>query len=180
LTTYAIYVPVTGLVTAIVEANEAPVIEDRLVGIVTAGPAIPAGAGSLVFVAGALQRQDLRTLEQARDIKWEQAKGWREAAVNADMSTPFGVIQCRPEDRSNISDAVTLANSLADMGLPVDITWTLADNTTVVLNRIQMIQVGLLLGQRAQTTYGQGRAVRAAIAAATTKTDVDAIEWPDG
>lgn len=120
---------------------------------------------------------DPRTLAQVQAAKWGQAKGWRESAINADMSTPFGVIQCRPEDRSNISDAVTLANSLHELGLPVAITWTLADNTAVTLDRTQMIQVGLLLGQRVQTAYGRGRALRAQVGSATTIADVEAIQW---
>lgn len=120
---------------------------------------------------------DPRTLSDIRADKWTEMKRARTNAINANMETPYGVFQCRDEDRTNITDAVMLANTMAAMGQPVAITWTLANNQTVTLTQTQITEVALLLGQKIQQAHTTARIKRTAIEAATTQAELDAITW---
>ena len=121
---------------------------------------------------------DPRTLTEHQDAKWEEIKTAREAAFNAPLATPHGVFDSGARDRTNITDAVLMAQTLAALGQPVSINFTLANNTTVTLNAAQMVEVGLALGAKVQAAYAIARALRTAIAAAPTIAVVQAISWP--
>lgn len=121
---------------------------------------------------------DPRTLQQVKDQKWEQIKRDRDAAINAPLSTPYGVFDADANSRANIANAVLYLQTLEQQGTPGTINWTLADNTTITLNYAEMSEVGLLLGQRTNAAYDTARALRAQIDAATTIPEVEAIHWP--
>lgn len=120
---------------------------------------------------------DPRTLAQHQAARWEAMKVAREVAISAPLSTPYGTFDATPAARTNITDAVLMAQTLAAAGSPVAIDFTLADNSVVTLSAAQMVEVGLCLGARTQAAYATARALRAAIAAATSIEDVLAIEW---
>jgi hypothetical protein len=130
-----------------------------------------AGGG---IVAGLI---DDRTLEQRKAERWEAMKVARDAAIDAPLVTPYGTFDSGPADRTNITDAVLMLQTLAAQSLPAEITFTLADNTTVLLGVADMVHVGLLLGAKVQAAHARGRDVRAAIDAATTPAQVDAVTW---
>jgi hypothetical protein len=121
---------------------------------------------------------DARTLVQAQDQKWAQIKLNRDAAINAPLTTPYGVFDADPSSRANISNAVLYLQTLEQQGTPGTVDWTLADNSTITLNYQEMSQVGLLLGQRTNAAYDTARALRTQIYAATTIAEVEAIHWP--
>ena len=120
---------------------------------------------------------DTRPLDQQKIDKWTDMKIAREAALVAPFTTPFGIFDGTTDAQKSITDAVLMLQTLASLGTPTNIDFTLADNTTVNLTTAQMVQVGLLLGQRTQTVYANGRAKRIAIDSATTIADVEAITW---
>lgn len=121
---------------------------------------------------------DSRTLQQAKDQKWTQIKLDRDASIKAPLSTPYGTFDADANSRANIANAVLYLQTLAQQGTPGTVDWTLVDNTTITLNYAEMSEVGLLLGQRTNTAYDTGRALRLQIDAATTIAEVDAIQWP--
>lgn len=120
---------------------------------------------------------DTRTLEQTKADRWEVIKAARAAHIDAGLVTPYGQFQTAPLERQNITDAVLLAQTLTAMGQPVAIDWTLADNTVVTLGLPEIVTVGLLLGQRVQEAHAHARTLRAAIDAATTVAEIEAITW---
>lgn len=124
------------------------------------------------------QWTDPRTLAQHMDAKWGEIKVAREAAINAPLPTPHGTFDSGPADRTNITDAVLMAQTLTALGQPVAINFTLADNTTATLNASQMIEVGLYLGAKIQAAYATARSLRASIYSAGTIAAVQAISWP--
>lgn len=139
----------------------------------------PEGQGELRCTNdGLLYWHDTRTLAEAKADKWEQIKAARTAYIDAGLTTPYGTFQVAPPDRQNIAEGVLLARTLTDLGQPVSISWTLVDNTVVTLDATAMTNVGLLLGQRVQQAHATGRALRAAIDAATTNEEADAVQWP--
>ena len=141
-------------------------------------PAGPTPAHELHVINDELVFVDPRTLEQAKFDKWEQIKLWRTAAIDSNMTTPYGVFQCRAEDRQNITDAIMLGQTLASLEQPVAIPWTLADNSVVTLDLTQIVTVGLLLGQKVQAAHATARTLRSLIEAAETVEAVTAIDWP--
>ena len=120
---------------------------------------------------------DQRSLSVAMQDKWNEIKEARNAALNTDLSTPYGVFDANANSQKAITDAVLMLQTMANMGNPITIDFTLADNSTVTLTTSQMIEVGLILGQRTQTVFATGRIKREAIDAATTVAEVEAITW---
>ncbi len=122
--------------------------------------------------------EDLRSVFRSRDAQWGRIKTLRNAALTAPLPTAYGEFDADPSSQKNITDSVLLAQTLAALGQPVEIDFTRADNTTVTLSAAQMIEVGLALGQRTQQVYATARALRAAIDAATTISEIESIAWP--
>lgn len=121
---------------------------------------------------------DPRTLDQHKADKWEAIKTQRAAVIDAPLVTPYGSFDSDATARSNIADAVLLAQTLAGLGQAVAITFTLADNSVVTLDLTKMVTVGLLLGSKVQTARGTATALRDQIGAATSIATVESITWP--
>jgi hypothetical protein len=138
-------------------------------------PAQPSGAH--VFDWTTKQWVDPRTLKDLQDARWEIIKAARAAYIDAPLSTPHGTFDSDASARTSITDAVLMLKSQEDLGQAGTIDFTLADNSVVTLTTSQMVEVGLLLGQKIQQAYTTSRARRAAIEAATTPAEVDAISW---
>jgi hypothetical protein len=120
---------------------------------------------------------DPRSLVDFKDAKWEEMKKARTAAIDAPLTTPYGVFDSSPSARTSITDAVLLLQTLASLGTPTTIDFTLADNSVVTLNTTQMVQVGLMLGQKVQVAHSRARVLRLQGEAATTVAEVEAITW---
>jgi hypothetical protein len=118
---------------------------------------------------------DSRELAQVKQDRWREIKTQREALITAGLSTPYGTFDADTASRSNITDAVLLVQTLEAMNEPSSINWTLADDTVITLTAPQMVEVGLLLGQRTQTVFTTARGRRAQIVAATTPAEVLAV-----
>lgn len=129
-----------------------------------------------VFDYTTKQWVDPRTLQALKDAKWEEIKSSRTDAIDAPLVTPYGTFDSGPVSRTNITNAVLL-QSFENEGAPSSVDFTLANNTVISLTRAQMINVGLLLGQKTQAAYAHARELRALIDAATTKEEVEAITW---
>lgn len=121
---------------------------------------------------------DPRTLQDRKNAAWETIKAAREAVIDANLATPYGTFDCKVKDRTNITDAVLLLQTLAALGTPTTIDFTLADNSSVTLTTSEMVTVGLLLGQKVQAAHGIARGLRTQIEAATSVAEVEAITWP--
>ena len=120
----------------------------------------------------------VKTLAAIRADKWTAIKVSRDAAINSPLVTPHGIFDSDPLSRANIAGAVALAQTLAAATPPFSITYTLADNTSVVLDGPGMVSVGLLLGAKVQAAFATARALRVRIDAAMTADAVAAITWP--
>ncbi len=130
-----------------------------------------------VFDYSTKQWEDPRTLQDFKDAQWLLIKQARKIAINTDLVTPYGVFDSDEGSRKAVTDAVLMLQTLASMGTPTTIDFTLADNTVVTMSTPQMVEVGLLLGQKTQTAYSQARIKRENIDAATTKESVLLISW---
>lgn len=129
-----------------------------------------------IFDYGSKTWVDPRNLEQLRSAQWEIIKAAREADLDAPLVTELGTFDAYAEARRNISDSVLLANNLTALGLPVDIDFTLEDNTVVRLNGAQMVSVGLALAARTQEIRNKATALRNQIELANAES-IASINW---
>ena len=125
---------------------------------------------------------DPRNVSQLAAAKWEEIKVARQAAIDAPLITPFGVFDANTAkgDQLNITNAVLLANNLTAMGFPVEIEFTLYDNTVLILDAPMAIQVGLLLGAQIKAARNRATALRDLIFSDNiTPADLAAITWAE-
>ncbi|MBC7618011.1 MAG: DUF4376 domain-containing protein [Candidatus Saccharibacteria bacterium] len=130
-----------------------------------------------VFNYTTKQWEDPRTLQDRKDAKWAEIKQAREAAIDSPLITPYGVFDAYPDASANIIKSVLLANNLVDLGYPVAIDFTLADNTVVTLNATGMVQVGLVMAAREQAARTKATTLREQINSATSDVQVGQIVW---
>jgi hypothetical protein len=120
------------------------------------------------------------TLEQLKATKWAEIKAARRIAIHAPLVTPYGTFDADDEARNNIAQTAQLVQTQAQSLSPETnptIEFTLADNSVATLTAAELVEVAVLLGQQVQAAYGRGRQVRAAINAATTAEEVEAVTW---
>jgi len=118
---------------------------------------------------------DSRTLDHAK----AQAIARLLAARDALEFSPFVVAgltyDADDQAQRRIAGAVQLAVMSGMASQPFSIDWTLADHSTVTLDGPAMMAVGIALGQSVQAAFERYRTAAAAVAAATTPAQADAI-----
>ena len=63
------------------------------------------------------------------------------------------------------------------LGKPLSIEWTCADNTTLIMDADMLIEIPVILAQTADALHQKARALKAQIDAATTLNEIAAIVW---
>lgn len=142
-------------------------------------PDVPAPTDFIVHEWDADTKRWVPTLTLAglRDKAWSRIKDAREAAFDAPLLTPYGIFDSYADARINIAQAAQLAQTLAGMGQPVAIDYTLADNSIVTLDLVKMVTVGLMLGAKVQGARATATALRTRIENASLE-ELDSITWP--
>lgn len=119
------------------------------------------------------QWKDPRTLQDLKDAKWTTIKRARSQAEYAGFTWDGSTFDSDALSQNRITGAVTLAQ----MSSSFTIDWILADNTVRTLNQISMLQVGATLGQHVGAVFTNGVLRRAAIDAAVSVEEVEAVVW---
>ena len=117
-------------------------------------------------------------IETARARKWADIKAERDRLECGGFDMPgIGRFDSDADSRARIVGAVTAAKIAKDEGQPFNVEWTLADNTTVMLNAEQVISVGFAMLTHTTSTHEKGRVLRAQIDAAEDVDSLNAITW---
>jgi hypothetical protein len=115
-------------------------------------------------------------------ILWEEVRAIRADKVDGGATTPFGRVDTDKLARTNISGAALSAVIAQGASAPYSVEWTLADNSSVVLNAAEMIGLGLAVMQHVDACYNRARALRNLINAAPDMAELLAIDitagWP--
>lgn len=119
---------------------------------------------------------DQRSLAQAKAEKWKAIKAQREAVISSPLTTSYGVFDADAASRAAISETVTLVSAAARRGPPGVVKFTLADNTSVVLDYDQLDEVASELHARTQDAHEMARYLRKQIADATA-VQLESIVW---
>jgi hypothetical protein len=117
----------------------------------------------------------LTPLEYAKSRKLVSIKAAKEADLYSVLSTPYGVFQADYISQKRITDAIMMLQTLEAKGQPTTVQFILNDNSTVTLDTDSMVNVGLILGQRTQMIITDASVKRAAVLAATTIEEVNAV-----
>lgn len=118
--------------------------------------------------------QDPRTLEQARADRVAAMRAARDAAIEGGFTW-----NALPFDSDATAQLRLVGLAVAAMADPLmeDKPWRLADNTWTTVNSSQALQVYTALGGHIEAMFAQFAAREAAINAATTIEEVEAITW---
>lgn len=114
---------------------------------------------------------DTRTLQEAKDQQWEVIKRARSAAELGGFTWDGSVFDSDPISQGRIQGAIQLAN----LSPGFEITWTLANNTTRVLNQADLAAVGVAMGVHVSSLHAKAHLLRERINAANTKEEVSAV-----
>ncbi|MGW8391126.1 DUF4376 domain-containing protein [Pseudoduganella sp. HUAS MS19] len=127
------------------------------------------------FEGGSIVAERSDTLSGARARAWAAVKAARAVAEAGTFTYDGGIYQA---DLARVTSSTTAAALSKSLGLPYSETWTLADNTTRLLDGDQVIALGLALNQHISRVYATGRELREQINQAETIEAANAIRWP--
>ncbi|EZQ10721.1 DUF4376 domain-containing protein [Acinetobacter sp. Ver3] len=111
---------------------------------------------------------DPRSLDEIKAQKWAEIKTGRD-------QLEFGGFEF--EGNVYDSDQVSQGRIMGAAAAGVDQIWTLADNTTVELTAQQLNQLYQALQAHISSTHERGRVARQAIFSASSKEEVEAIQF---
>lgn len=122
------------------------------------------------------------TVEEVATVIADRVRTQREAHINGGAMTPAGLADSNEVSRSNIAGAALAAVIAKGAGSSFSVTWTMADNSAVILNADQMIAMGLAVVQHVDGCHAHARNLKAQIESATTVGELLAIDvsagWP--
>ena len=113
------------------------------------------------------------SLDNGKLKAWDKIKIVRNKTIEEGFTWDGSLFDSTQTSQQQINGAVTLAM----LNPAFSVTWTLANNTTRVLNQTDMFQIGAALGSHVQTQFAKGVALRQQIEAATTQLEVEAVIW---
>ena len=109
----------------------------------------------------------------AKQNKWNEIKGFREAQEFGTFDWGGYTFQCNDVSQRRIQGAVQLA--MLDSTLTLD--WTLADNTVQTFNASEFEAIGQALAAHVSACHVKARTLRAEIDAATSEEQIAAVTW---
>jgi len=119
-----------------------------------------------------------KTLDNFQLSKWAEIKAARLAASEQPLITPYGVFDAKEKDQRNIKDQLLIANTLTALGAPVEIPFTLYDNTVLIMNADMIMQVVLLLNAQIKDARNRATELREVIFSDNIKpAALAAIQW---
>ncbi len=129
------------------------------------------------LTGGAIVQDQMVTLENARDRSWNRIKLIREAKELEPFSYNGYVYDA---DKVKITGAALGAHMSVSAGIPYEIEFTLADNTTITLDGPGMMSVGIALLQHIDAVHQIGRGLRDQLYAVECDSfeKIAAIQWP--
>lgn len=119
-------------------------------------------------------------LPKLRDLRWGEAKAYRDAKAVAGCATPLGRVQTDEASCLKINGAVTAAMVSQAAGQPFSIDWTMEDNSVVTHSGAELIAMGMTVVAFMNGCQQAGTAIRTAIDNAGTAEAIAAIDIEAG
>lgn len=119
---------------------------------------------------------DYRGIHQVKADAWARIKAERDRRMAGTFTAAGKTYNCNREAINTAATGAMLAK--AALYLTWTKTWTLADETSVTLTADQVLTVARVCDDYISDLWATGRTLRTQIAAATTRSDIEAITWP--
>jgi hypothetical protein len=120
---------------------------------------------------------DNRTLIEAKAQKWLEIKQARDASEFGGFDVGPYRFDSDQVSQIRINTAMQAALDARTAGDPFNLDWTLSTDVTVTLTRTQVIAMGRALQAHVYAQHQKAAVLRAAIAAAASVAEVEAITW---
>lgn len=117
-------------------------------------------------------------LDQAKRIRIGQIKRWRNSVEYSTFKWNGSTFDADMASQGRIQGAFQLANLALATNAEFSINWTLADNTELTMSAMDVVGMGRALAQHIITAHTIARSLKAAVGAATTLDEVEAVVWP--
>jgi hypothetical protein len=130
------------------------------------------------FAGGAVLQVQNTDLAAAKVKQWAAVKGARDVAIASGFDWDGSRFDSDLQSQIFIEGAGMMAMLAQQASQPIELEFTLADNSVRTLSATDVIAVGMAMGAHITTVHGIGRGLRTAIEAAETVADVEAIFWP--
>lgn len=117
-----------------------------------------------------------------RDALKTQVEAIRTAKETSTASTPVGTVTIDEPSKAKILGALSMCRLAEEAGQPFALNFTLADGSRVALTSTTVRQLASAVGQYVAALYDHAHSLLDALDAATTDTDLNAIDleagWP--
>jgi hypothetical protein len=140
-----------------------------------------AAEAALVVADGPLSGGDIIQIAPATELDAARLRRLSELKLKRNEVEQGGFVWDGSRFDSDIASQVKILGAVqlaAAVGEDFELSWTLADNTVRTLDFVDMTGVGLAMGGHITQTHTTWREVRAAVMAAGSAQDVDAVSWP--
>ena len=132
-----------------------------------------------MYAGGAVVPDAAGTLLDAQLRRWAAIKACRAAVEFGPLTWDGSTFDADSLSQFRILGEVVNAMRALTASESFSIVWTLADDSERTLSAADMLALGQALGAQVDSAHATARALRAAIDAATTVAEVEAIVWPE-
>lgn len=130
------------------------------------------------FLGAAIVAVTNTDLVAAKIKQWARVKGARDAAIAAGFEWDGSRFDSDLQSRIFVEGAALLATLAMMNSQPFGLDFTLQDNSVRSMTGADVIAAGTAMGVHIMSVHAIGRTLRAAIEAAATVAEVDAVTWP--
>lgn len=116
-------------------------------------------------------------MQEAKDAAKLRVNEWRDAAERNGFSAYGKTIDSDDKSIQRLLGASQAAVIAKQLGQPLSIEWTCADNSTLTMNADMLIEIPVILAQTADALHQKARILKARIDAATTLEEIASIVW---
>lgn len=121
--------------------------------------------------------KDPRTLDDLKGSKWSDIKKERDALEFGGFLWEGHLFDSTPISQQRISHAAQAAMIAQTLGSSFTRDWTLADNTQVLLNAVEMLAVAAALNAHIELAHSRSRFLREKIESAGSTRAIKGIDW---
>jgi len=132
------------------------------------------------FEGGIIIPEEAATLDEQKARKRARLKLKRDQVDWGGVATPNGVVDSDAESKIKILGAFVVAQSKLAMGEPHSVDWRFSDNSVVTLDAQAVMVMGAAVYAHTEHCQAVKNALDAAIDAATTVEELDAVDIETG
>lgn len=137
----------------------------------------PAGMAFSITDA-ATSTPETTVLEQMREVRTVQMRQKRDEIEYGTFVWDGSTFDGSAASVGRLIGAVMMAQWAQAASQSFSVSWTLADNSERVLTGSELVSVAQALGDHVLTAHDKYKTAKAAIAAATTIAEIQAVTWP--